>query len=535
MVELASSGVRRRLHHFFCDYVGYDRIAIIDFGSQYTRLIARKIRELGVYSEIFPARVGTEKLIDFSPRAIVFSGGPESVHSSSAPAVGFRLTDLRVPILGICYGMQWLARQCGGEIESSDNREFGAALIKLQTTSALFDDIRTESNSEYSVWMSHGDRVVAMPPGFSVIASSAHSPIAAMADEDRSWYGLQFHPEVTHTACGKKILENFVRKIARCQSKWQPARIIDESIQNIRRIVGREQVLLALSGGVDSAVVAVLLQRAIGERLHCIFVDNGLLRQGEREQVIETFENHFGIDLHVVDAQNTFLKALKGIDDPEQKRRIIGRLFIEAFEQRARTIGEVDWLAQGTIYPDIIESAGAEGSHLIKSHHNVGGLPERMKLKVLEPLAYFFKDEVRTLGRLLGLDEIIVGRHPFPGPGLAVRVLGPVDQESLQLLRQADALFLEALRENDLYRRVAQAFAVILPVKSVGVMGDGRQYGRVVVLRAVESEDFMTADSAGLSVKLLSEVASRIVNEVPGITRVCYDLSSKPPATIEWE
>ena len=509
-------------------------MAIVDFGSQYTRLITRKIRELGVYSEVFPARTTVEKLMDFSPRAIILSGGPESVHSNSAPAVGFHLRDLKVPILGICYGMQWLAQQCGGKIESSDNREFGSASIKLQNSSVLFDGMQMDSDS-HSVWMSHGDSVVGLPPGFSIIAASDYSPIAAMADEDHSWYGLQFHPEVTHTACGKTILENFVYKIAHCEAKWRPADIIDKSIENIRRIVGDEQVLLALSGGVDSSVVAVLLQRAIGENLHCIFVDNGLLRQGEREQVIETFEDHFGIDLHVVDAQNTFLKALKSIDDPEQKRRIIGRLFIEAFEQRARTIGKVDWLAQGTIYPDIIESAGAEGAHLIKSHHNVGGLPERMNLKILEPLAYLFKDEVRALGVALGLDNTIVGRHPFPGPGLAVRVLGTVDEESLQLLRQADALFLQALRDGNLYNQVAQAFAVILPVKSVGVMGDGRQYGRVVVLRAVESEDFMTADSAGLSVKLLSEVASRIVNEVPGITRVCYDLSSKPPATIEWE
>ena len=523
------------MHDFLCGNAGYDKIAIVDFGSQYTRLIARKIRELGVYSEVFSMQTSTEKLIDFSPRAIVLSGSPESVHSSSAPTVGFDLHALKLPVLGICYGMQWLARQCNAEIESSDNREFGAATIELKNPSPLFDGMYAHDSAEYSVWMSHGDRVVGLPPNFSVIASSKHSPIAAMADEARSWYGLQFHPEVTHTACGKTILKNFICKIARCESSWQAADIANKSIENIRKIVGKEQVLLALSGGVDSAVAAVLLQRAIGERLHCIFVDNGLLRQGERDQVVETFENHFGIDLHAVNARSIFLNALEGVADPEQKRQIIGRLFVETFEQHAQAIGKVDWLAQGTIYPDIIESAGAEGAHLIKSHHNVGGLPERMKLKIIEPLAYLFKDEVRALGQALGLDKMIVERHPFPGPGLAVRVLGPVDEESLRLLRQADALFIKALRENDLYNKVAQAFAVILPVKSVGVMGDGRQYGRVVVLRAVESEDFMTANSASLSIPLLSEIASRIVNEVPGITRVCYDLSSKPPATIEWE
>ena len=464
-----------------------------------------------------------------------YPAGPESVHSSSAPVVGFDVHALKLPVLGICYGMQWLARQCNGEVESSYNREFGSAMIELKNSSPLFSGMQAHGNSKHSVWMSHGDKVVSLPQSFSVIAVSEHSPIAAMADEMRGWYGLQFHPEVTHTACGMSILENFAYKIAGCKSNWQIANIVDKSIENIRRIVGNEEVLLALSGGVDSSVAAVLLQRAIGERLHCIFVDNGLLRQGEREQVVETFENHFGIDLHVVDARSTFLNALEDVSDPEQKRQIIGKLFIETFEQHAQAIAKVEWLAQGTIYPDIIESAGAEGAHLIKSHHNVGGLPERMKLKVLEPLAYLFKDEVRALGRALSLDKTLVERHPFPGPGLAVRVLGPIDEDSLQLLRQADVLFLKALRDNDLYHKLAQAFAIILPVRSVGVMGDSRQYGRVVVLRAVESEDFMTASSAHLPLSLLSEVASRIVNEIPGITRVCYDLSSKPPATIEWE
>ena len=526
---------RYRLHDFLYDDVGCDRIAIVDFGSQYTRLIARKIRELGVYSEVFPARTTTAKLSDFAPRAIILSGGPESVHSDSAPDVGFDLDALGLPVLGICYGMQWLAVQGNGEIESSDDREFGCAEITIEDSSPLFGGMQSRVNSTCSVWMSHGDRVVGLPDSFAVIASSEHSPIAAMADEARAWYGLQFHPEVTHTTDGKAILENFVYHIAGCKSGWEATDIADKSIVHIRNIVGDEQVLLALSGGVDSSVAALLLQRAIGERLHCIFVDNGLLRQGERGQVVETFEKHFGIDLHVVDAADTFLDALKGITDPEQKRQIIGKLFIETFEHRAQAIGKVDWLAQGTIYPDIIESAGAEGSHLIKSHHNVGGLPERMKLKILEPLAYLFKDEVRALGSVLGLDKTIVRRHPFPGPGLAVRVLGAIDEESLHMLRQADALFVKALWDHDLYAKVAQAFAVILPVKSVGVMGDGRQYGRVIVLRAVGSEDFMTANSACLPASFLSEVASRIVNEVSGITRVCYDLSSKPPATIEWE
>ena len=535
MAKVGQSENCYRLHDFLYDYAGCDKIAIIDFGSQYTRLIARKIRELGVYSEIFPTHTTTAKLNDFAPRAIILSGGPESVHSDSAPDVGFNIHALGLPVLGICYGMQWLAVECDGEIESSDHREFGSAEITIEDSSPLFNGMHTAANSIHSVWMSHGDRVVGLPDDFVVIASSEHSPIAAMANEARAWYGLQFHPEVTHTTDGKAILENFVHKIADCKSSWQAADIADKSIAHIRNIIGDEQVLLALSGGVDSAVAALLLQRAIAEKLHCIFVDNGLLRQGERAQVVETFEKHFGIDLHVVDARDNFLNALKGITDPEQKRQIIGKLFIETFEHRAQAIGKVDWLAQGTIYPDVIESAGAEGSHLIKSHHNVGGLPERMKLKILEPLAYLFKDEVRALGRALGLDEAIVRRHPFPGPGLAVRVLGVVDEESLHILRQADAIFTKALWDNDLYDKVAQAFAVILPVKSVGVMGDGRQYGRVVVLRAVGSEDFMTANSARLPVSFLSEVASRIVNEVSGITRVCYDLSSKPPATIEWE
>ena len=535
MADLIATKEGYRLHSFLCNQVGSSKVAIIDFGSQYTRLIARKVRELGVYSEIFTAQISNQQLIDFAPRAIILSGGPESVHSHSAPSVGFNIQNLNVPILGICYGMQWLARQCGGKTERATNCEFGSACVELQKTTSLFAGIQADNRQRISVWMSHGDNVIKLPPGFSVVAVSEHSPIAAMADESRSYYGLQFHPEVTHTACGKKILENFVYQIAHCESNWQPADMVNKSVANIRRIIGKEQVLLALSGGVDSAVTALLLQQAIGRNLHCIFVDNGLLRQSERSQVVETFEHHFGIDLHTVDAQDIFLTALKDVTDPEQKRQIIGRLFIDIFEQYAPTIGQVDWLAQGTIYPDIIESAGTPGSHLIKSHHNVGGLPERMKLKILEPLAYLFKDEVRALGAALGLDKAIIERHPFPGPGLAVRVLGAVDEESLQLLRRADAIFLKALQENGLYNQVAQAFAVILPVKSVGVMGDGRQYGRVVVLRAVESEDFMTADSACLSSLLLSEIASRIVNEVPGITRVCYDLSSKPPATIEWE
>ena len=535
MAEATKSDNCYRLHDLLYDHVACDKVAIVDFGSQYTRLIARKIRELGVYSEVFSTQTTTTKLQDFAPRAIILSGGPASVHSDSAPDVGFDIHALGLPVLGICYGMQWLAVQCNGETESSDEREFGSAEITIQASSPLFNKMQTSINSTYSVWMSHGDRVVGLPNGFTIIASSEHSPIAAMADEERAWYGLQFHPEVTHTTDGKVILENFVYNVAGCKAGWEAADIADKSIEHIRNIVGDAQVLLALSGGVDSSVAALLLQRAIGDRLHCIFVDNGLLRQGERAQVIETFERHFGIDLHVVDAVDTFLNALKGITDPERKRRIIGKLFIETFEHRAQAIGKVDWLAQGTIYPDIIESAGAEGSHLIKSHHNVGGLPERMQLKILEPLAYLFKDEVRALGRVLGLDETIVQRHPFPGPGLAVRILGGIDKESLHMLRQADAIFIKALWDNDLYDKVAQAFAVILPVKSVGVMGDGRQYGRVIVLRAVGSEDFMTADSACLPASFLSEVASRIVNEISGITRVCYDLSSKPPATIEWE
>ena len=533
MSSVAFAETRYRQNNFQAEssHRQHDRVAIIDFGSQYTQLIARRIRELGVYSEIFQASTTLPTLLSFKPKCVILSGGPESVGSASAPDLDLR--KLEVPVLGICYGMQLMAQQLGGAIENLTQREFGHARIHLQSSSLLFDDIGDDET--ISVWMSHGDRVVALPPGFSVLASSSHSSIAAMADEKRAYYGLQFHPEVTHTPCGQLLLKNFVCRVAHCKQDWRPDVIVAESIKNIQAQVGDEQVLLALSGGVDSSVAAVLLHRAIADNLHCLFVDNGLLRRGERDQVTEVFAEHFGIDLHVVDGSERFLSALKGIDEPEQKRRVIGKIFIEIFEEYAATLGKIDWLAQGTIYPDIIESAGSAGAHLIKSHHNVGGLPEKMRLKIIEPLADLFKDEVRALGLELGLDSRILERHPFPGPGLAVRVLGVVDQQSLTLLRQADSIFLEELHRHELYNKVAQAFSVILPVKSVGVMGDGRQYGRVLVLRAVESDDFMTASSASLPPDFINHVAARIVNEVQGITRVCYDLSSKPPATIEWE
>lgn len=534
MSEVASAEIHHQQHNFQTDseHRQHDRVAIIDFGSQYTQLIARRIRELGVYSEIFQASTEPAVLLNFAPKCVILSGGPESVSSPMAPNLD--LQSLRVPVLGICYGMQLMAQQLGGAIENLTQREFGQARIRLQLSSLLFDGVASDQ-TDVSVWMSHGDRVVELPPGFTTIASSSSSSIAAIADEKRAYYGLQFHPEVTHTPCGQVILKNFVCRIANCKQDWQPSFIIEDNIKNIRATVGDGQVLLALSGGVDSSVAAVLLHRAIADNLHCVFVDNGLLRSGERNQVTEVFADYFGIDLHVVDGSERFLNALSGIHDPEKKRQIIGKLFIEIFEEYAQTLGRIDWLAQGTIYPDIIESAGVEGAHLIKSHHNVGGLPGKMRLKVIEPLANLFKDEVRALGKELGLDARILERHPFPGPGLAVRILGPVDQQSLTLLRQADKIFLEELHRHGLYTQIAQAFAVILPVKSVGVMGDGRQYGRVLVLRAVESDDFMTAASACLPPDFISHVASRIVNEVQDITRVCYDLSSKPPATIEWE
>ena len=518
-----------------------DRVLILDFGAQYTQLIARRVRETRVYSEIRPYDISAEAVREFAPTGIILSGGPESVHVSAhvrAPDVVF---ELGVPVLGICYGMQTMAAQLGGAVEASDQREFGFAEVRARGHSALLKDIEdhvtAEGHGMLDVWMSHGDRVTGLPPGFKVIASTGSAPIAGMADEGRRLYGVQFHPEVTHTKQGARILARFVHDICGCRALWTAENIIEDAVARVREQTGEDGVLLALSGGVDSSVVAALLHRAIGNRLHCIFVDNGLLRLDEGDQVMATFAANLGVRVDRVDAEDRFLGALAGVEDPERKRKIIGRTFIEVFEEEAKRLSGMRWLAQGTIYPDVIESAGgATGkAHVIKSHHNVGGLPERMQLGLVEPLRELFKDEVRAIGVELGLPRDMVHRHPFPGPGLGVRILGEVSKEHAEVLRRADAIFIEELRRADLYDRVSQAFAVFLPVRSVGVMGDARRYEHVVALRAVETVDFMTARSARLPWEFLEHVSTRIINEVAGISRVAYDVSSKPPSTIEWE
>ncbi|HEY5623706.1 MAG TPA: glutamine-hydrolyzing GMP synthase [Gammaproteobacteria bacterium] len=512
------------------------RILILDYGSQYTRLIARRIREAGVYSEIHPHDMAPERLRDFGAAGIILSGGPDSVGAVDAPEVADAVIAVGVPLLGICYGMQALAVKLGGSVEAADHREYGFAEVALPSADGLLAGL-TESGKPLTVWMSHGDRVETLPPGFEAIAASDNAPFAGMADHGRHYYGLQFHPEVTHTENGQRIIEQFVHGVCGCPSDWTPENIIADHIERVRAEVGAQRVLLGLSGGVDSSVVAALLHEAIGDQLICVFVDNGLLRLNEADQVMETFHEHLGVNVVRVDAEREFLEALAGVADPEEKRKIIGRKFIEVFEREAEKFEDVGWLAQGTIYPDVIESAGADTgkAHVIKSHHNVGGLPERMKLRLVEPLRDLFKDEVRKIGRELGLPQELVGRHPFPGPGLGVRILGEVRKEYADLLRRADDIFIGELREQGLYDQVSQAFAVFLPVKSVGVMGDGRRYDYVVALRAVETIDFMTARWARLPYDFLDRVSSRIINEVPGISRVSYDISTKPPATIEWE
>ncbi len=518
-----------------------DRVLILDFGSQYTQLIARRVREAGVYSEIHPWDMPEDEIRAFAPRAIILSGGPETVTAEEAPKAPEVVFDLGVPVLGICYGMQTMAAQLGGKVEMAEHHEYGYAQVRAHGHTALLRDIEDHTSPEgyglLDVWMSHGDRVVKMPPGFKLMASTESAPIAGMADEERHFYGIQFHPEVTHTRQGQRIIGRFVHDIAGCQALWTADNIIDDSVAKIRERVGSDQVLLGLSGGVDSSVVAALLHKAIGNQLTCVFVDNGLLRYQEGDQVMTTFAKHMGVKVIRVDAEHRFLRALKGVTDPEQKRKIIGNLFIEVFEEEAEKLTDVKWLAQGTIYPDVIESAGAKTgkAHLIKSHHNVGGLPEFMKLKLLEPLRELFKDEVRKLGVELGLPYDMVYRHPFPGPGLGVRILGEVKKEYADTLRLADHIFIEELREHDLYDKVSQAFVVFLPVKSVGVTGDGRRYQHVVSLRAVETVDFMTARWAHLPYEFLERVSTRIVNEVPGLSRVVYDVTGKPPGTIEWE
>ncbi len=521
------------------------RILILDFGSQYTQLIARRVREAGVYSEIFPWDSDADTISGFAPDGIVLSGGPESVVLDEPPRAPQLVFELGVPVLGICYGMQTMAVQLGGEVKSSGQREFGYALVESGATNRLLDglvsisaeDGKGNEDTALNVWMSHGDRVQSLPSGFTAIASTSNSPLAGMADETRNFYGLQFHPEVTHTDHGQRIIERFVHDICGCPDSWRPGNIISREIDLIRQQVGTDRVLLGLSGGVDSAVVAALLHEALGDQLICVFVDNGLLRLNEGDQVMDVFADHLGVTVIRVDAQDRFLSALAGIVDPEDKRKIIGRLFIEIFEEEASRFEDIRWLAQGTIYPDVIESAGGKTgkAHVIKSHHNVGGLPERMNLKLIEPLRDLFKDEVRSVGLELGLPASMVFRHPFPGPGLGVRILGEVRREFADLLRSADAIFIDELRAEGLYDKVSQAFTVFLPVKSVGVMGDGRRYDYVVALRAVETIDFMTARWAHLPYDFLDRVSRRIINEVPGISRVTYDISGKPPATIEWE
>jgi GMP synthase (glutamine-hydrolysing) len=517
------------------------RILILDFGAQYTQLIARRVREIGVYCEIHSWDVSDAEVRQFGPHGVILSGGPESVTDARPPAAPAAVFTLGVPVLGICYGMQTMAQQLGGRVSAARQREFGFARVTATAPSALLDGFQDHTDASgrpvLDVWMSHGDRVEELPPGFTAVASTANAPIAAMADESRRFYGVQFHPEVTHTLQGREILERFVRSICGCEALWDAGNIIADSIARVREQVGSSRVLLGLSGGVDSSVVAALLHEAIGDQLVCIFVDHGLLRLDEGDQVMETFARHMGVRVIRVNSEQRFLDALRGQTDPEEKRKTIGRLFIEVFEEEARKLPGIEWLAQGTIYPDVIESAGARTgkAHVIKSHHNVGGLPQLMQLKLLEPLRELFKDEVRELGLELGLPREMVFRHPFPGPGLGVRVLGEVTKPHVDLLRRADAIFIDELRRQGWYERVSQAFAVFLPVRSVAVMGDGRHYDFVIALRAVETIDFMTARWSHLPYEFLDHVSRRIINEVPGISRVVYDISGKPPATIEWE
>ena len=521
--------------------IHHHRILILDFGSQYTQLIARRVREIGVYCELWAWDVTEAQIRDFNPTGIILSGGPESVTEAGSPRAPVYVFEAGVPVLGVCYGMQTMAEQLGGKVQGSEEREFGYAQVEVLAPNELFakieDHIGANGNALLDVWMSHGDKVVQIPAGFTTIAQTPTCPHAAMADEARQFYGVQFHPEVTHTRQGLRMLEHFVVDICGCDKLLTPASIIEDAIVRLKQQIGDDQVILGLSGGVDSSVVAMLLHRAIGKNLTCVFVDNGLLRLNEGKQVMDMFGDHFGLNIIKVDAEQRFLSALAGVDEPEAKRKIIGRVFVEVFDEQAQKLSNAKWLAQGTIYPDVIESAGsATGkAHVIKSHHNVGGLPEHMKLGLVEPLRELFKDEVRKVGLELGLPYDMLYRHPFPGPGLGVRVLGEIKKEYCDLLRRADAIFIEELHKADLYNKVSQAFAVFLPVKSVGVMGDARKYDWVISLRAVETIDFMTAHWAHLPYELLGKVSNRIINEINGISRVVYDISGKPPATIEWE
>lgn len=517
------------------------RILILDFGGQTTQLIARRVRECGVYCEIHPWDISDEVVEAFNARGVILSGGPESVIADGAPTIPAAVLALDAPILGICYGMQAMVHQLGGVVRAqASHSEFGYAQVDVISSSLLFDEMTDnieDDKPQLDVWMSHGDRVEALPTGYSLVGISDNAPSAIMANEQQCRYGIQFHPEVTHTLQGAKILNRFVLEICGCDGLWTPDNIIEDAITRVQESVGDDEVILGLSGGVDSSVVAALLHRAIGSQLTCVFVDNGLLRLNEGDQVMQTFADNMGVTVIRVDAEERFLSALSGVSDPEAKRKVIGNLFIEVFEEEAAKLPNAAWLAQGTIYPDVIESAASTtgSAHLIKSHHNVGGLPVDMRLKLVEPLRELFKDEVRAIGVDLGLPPDMVQRHPFPGPGLGVRILGAVNKEYADILREADAIFIEALRAHDLYRKVSQAFTVFLPIKSVGVTGDGRRYDYVVALRAVETIDFMTARSAHLPWDFLDEVSRKICNSIPRISRVTYDISSKPPATIEWE
>ncbi|MEJ1994156.1 MAG: glutamine-hydrolyzing GMP synthase [Limibacillus sp.] len=513
-----------------------DRILILDFGSQVTQLIARRVREAGVYCEIFPFNCGDERVRAFDPAAVILSGSPHSVTLEDGPRAPEMVFDLGVPILGICYGEQTICQQLGGQVEGSDHQEFGRAFLDIADDCALFEGVWAKGE-RHQVWMSHGDRVVRLPEGFRVVGTSEGAPFAAIANDAKRIYAVQFHPEVVHTPDGAKLLANFVHKVTGLSGDWTMAAFKEQAIAQIREQVGDGKVICGLSGGVDSSVAAVLIHEAIGEQLTCIFVDHGLLRLGEREQVETIFRDNYNIPLVVNDASDLFLGKLAGVDDPEKKRKIIGATFIDVFEAESEKIGGADFLAQGTLYPDVIESVSFTGgpSVTIKSHHNVGGLPERMRMKLVEPLRELFKDEVRDLGRELGLPETMVGRHPFPGPGLAIRIPGAVDKEACDILRKADAIYLDEIRKEGLYDAIWQAFAVLLPVRTVGVMGDARSYDRVCGLRAVTSTDGMTADSYPFDHAFLSRVATRIINEVRGVNRVVYDVTSKPPGTIEWE
>ncbi|ORU93666.1 MAG: glutamine-hydrolyzing GMP synthase [Cycloclasticus sp. symbiont of Bathymodiolus heckerae] len=517
------------------------KILILDFGSQYTQLIARRVREIGVYCEIYPYDVESQAVSDFKANGIILSGGPETVTGDDAPQAPSVVFELGVPVLGICYGMQTMAVQMGGRVEASADKEFGYASIRARGHTELLRDIEDHATPEgygmLDVWMSHGDKVVDLPDGFKLMASTDSASIAGMANEDKHFYGLQFHPEVTHTKQGGRILSRFVLDICACEALWTSKNIIDSSITAVQKQVGSDQVILGLSGGVDSSVVAAMLHKAIGEQLICVFVDTGLLRLNEGDQVMAMFAEHMGVNVIRVNAEQRYLDALKDVSDPEKKRIIIGNLFVKIFDEESAKLSNAKWLAQGTIYPDVIESAGAKTgkAHLIKSHHNVGGLPKDMKLKLVEPLRELFKDEVREIGVELGLPSDMVYRHPFPGPGLGVRILGEVKKEYAELLRLADDIFISELYKHDLYHKTSQAFAVFLPIKSVGVTGDGRRYEYVIALRAVETIDFMTARWAHLPYDFLGHVSNRIINEISGISRVTYDISGKPPATIEWE